>query len=330
MGIANDAGTLGTSIKTTTSGTALVMNNNGIGSGSYMLSTGGTGLIAETSSAAKYGVQANNLAAAGGAGAAILANGIQNTGLVGQTSAAGKYGVSARNLAAAGGSGAAIFADGRQQDGLQATTANPSGAGVWGSSTSASGSTFGVYGDAASPDGWGVYSAGDMGTNSNLYVTGSITKGGGSFKIDHPLDPANKFLYHSFMESPDMKNVYDGVVALDQNGEATVELPAWFEALNRDVRYQLTAIGTSGPDLHIKSEVKGNRFTMAGGKAGQKVSWQLTGIRQDAWAEAHRIPVEVAKTGKEKGRYLHPKEHGKADAKGIAKLHEKRLKRPTR
>jgi len=119
-------------------------------------------------------------------------------------------------------------------------------------------------------------------------------------------------------------NVYNGNAKLDAKGEATVELPAWFEALNRDVRYQLTPIGAFSP-LYIKSGVKGNRFAIAGGSAGQEVSWQVTGIRKDAYAEAHRIPVEVKKTGKEKGRYLHPKEHGKPEAKGIAKLHERTL-----
>lgn len=137
--------------------------------------------------------------------------------------------------------------------------------------------------------------------------------------IDHPLDPANKYLLHSFVESPDMKNVYDGVVELDAKGEATVEMPAWFEALNRDFRYQLTAVGAPAPDLHVKSGINKNQFVIAGGAAGQAISWQVTGIRQDAYAKAHPIEVEVAKVGKEKGRYLHPKEHGKSAAKRIAK-----------
>jgi hypothetical protein len=77
----------------------------------------------------------------------------------------------------------------------------------------------------------------------NVTVTGTLHKGGGSFKIDHPLDPANKYLSHSFVESPDMKNIYDGVTVLDENGEAEITLPDWFSALNKDFSYQLTAIG---------------------------------------------------------------------------------------
>jgi len=40
--------------------------------------------------------------------------------------------------------------------------------------------------------------------SGNVQITGTISKGGGSFKIDHPLDPENKYLYHSFIESPDI------------------------------------------------------------------------------------------------------------------------------
>jgi hypothetical protein len=83
-----------------------------------------------------------------------------------------------------------------------------------------------------------------------------------------------------------------------------VELPVWFDALNRDFRYQLTAIGGPAPSLHVAEEVAGNRFRIAGGRGGIKVSWMLTGIRQDAWANAHRIPIESAKPDKESGTYV--------------------------
>jgi hypothetical protein len=144
----------------------------------------------------------------------------------------------------------------------------------------------------------------------NVSVSGTIFKAGGGFKIDHPLDPENKCLCHSFVESPDMKNVYDGVSALDSKGEASITLPDWFEALNRDFRYQLTSIGSAAPNLHVAEEIISNRFRIAGGKPGTKVSWQVTGIRRDAYAEHNRIAVAPEKTLDERGKYLHPKEHG--------------------
>ena len=165
--------------------------------------------------------------------------------------------------------------------------------------------------------GWGILCYSRSQFYDNLGVTGTLTKGGGTFRIDHPLDPAHKFLSHSFVESPDMKNVYDGVVELDANGEATVTLPDWFEALNRDFRYQLTPMGASMPALFVAREFNGTSFAIGGGVAKQKVSWQMTGIRKDAWAEANRTPVEEDKTGDEVGLYLHPKEHGRPESKGI-------------
>lgn len=137
----------------------------------------------------------------------------------------------------------------------------------------------------------------------SLRVLGMVTKGGGSFEIDHPLDPQNKVLRHSFVESPDMKNIYDGIVLLDENGEAVVELPDYFEALNRDYRYQLMAVGAPAPGLYVKEKIKSNRFTIAGGAPNGKVSWQVTGIRQDTYAREHPIVVEEEKATPD---YLYP------------------------
>jgi hypothetical protein len=153
--------------------------------------------------------------------------------------------------------------------------------------------------------------------NGAVRIDGTLTKSGGSFRIDHPLEPANKYLSHSFVESPDMMNIYNGVVLLGESGEAVVELPDWFEALNRDFRYQLTAIGAPGPNLHIAEEITGNQFMIAGGKPGMKVSWQVTGIRQDAWAEANRIRVEEEKPEAEQGHYLHPELLGQPEERGV-------------
>ena len=153
--------------------------------------------------------------------------------------------------------------------------------------------------------------------SGDVQVTGVLSKAGGSFKIDHPLDPENKYLSHSFVESPDMKNIYDGVVSLNPNGEAVVEMPEWFGALNRDFRYLLTAVGAPMPGLYIADEMANNRFKISGGMAGMKVSWQVTGIRQDAWANKNRIPVEEVKSEKERGHYLHSEAFGQPEERGV-------------
>ncbi len=144
----------------------------------------------------------------------------------------------------------------------------------------------------------------------DVIVTGTLSKGGGSFRIDHPLDPADRVLSHSFVESPDMMNIYNGTARLDASGEAEVILPDYFEALNRDFRYQLTAIGGPAPWLHIADEIAENRFRIAGGPAHGRVSWQVTGVRQDPWAEANRIRVEEDKPPEDRGRYIHPTAFG--------------------
>jgi hypothetical protein len=155
----------------------------------------------------------------------------------------------------------------------------------------------------------------------NVFVTGTINKAAVGFKIDHPLDPSNRYLYHSGVESPDMMNIYNGNVMLDSKGEAVIALPDWFGALNKDFRYQLTAIGAPGPNLYIAEKVSNNHFRIAGGTAGMEVSWQVTGIRQDAYANAHRIPVEEMKADKERGYYLHPDLFGQPEEKGTEWAH---------
>ena len=139
----------------------------------------------------------------------------------------------------------------------------------------------------------------------NVKVTGSIMKGGGGFRIDHPDDPKNKALSHSFVESPEMLNVYSGTVTTDARGNARVNLPKYFEALNADFRYQLTAIGQFA-QVMVSEEIRDNEFAIKSEPPKVKVSWQVTGVRRDAWAAANRIPVEEDKPAGEKGAYIHP------------------------
>jgi hypothetical protein len=165
--------------------------------------------------------------------------------------------------------------------------------------------TIGVLGNAG---GYGVLgvggAAGLLGYSAtglaglfvgNVHVEGTLSKSAGSFRIDHPLDPTRKYLQHSFVESPDMKNVYDGVVRTDRRGLATIRLPRYFGALNRDFRYQLTVVGRSFARAIVWSEIAKNRFVVKTDQPRVKVSWQVTGIRKDAYANAHRIQPEIDK-----------------------------------
>lgn len=200
------------------------------------------------------------------------------------------------------------------------------GAGVHGISTASDGN--GILGEANTGSEafaiWGKSTNGEAGhftgkvvVNGDLDILGNLTKDSGTFKIDHPLDPANKYLSHSFVESPDMMNVYNGNIVLNGNGEAVVQLPSYFQALNTDFRYQLTAIGAPGPNLFIAEEIYNNQFKIAGGRPGMKVSWHVTGIRQDPYANAHRVQVETVKPAKEIGSFLHPELYGQPKERSV-------------
>lgn len=169
---------------------------------------------------------------------------------------------------------------------------------------------------------YGDFSTNDLTVNGNLDVTGTLSKGAGSFKIDHPLDPENKYLYHSFIESPDMMNVYTGTVRLNHQGEATVEMPQWFDTLNTDLTYQLTCVGGYA-QVYIASPVVNNSFKIAGGYTGLEVSWMITGVRNDPYAKQHRIQVEVEKAPEEKGYYLYPKLYGKGQKQSLPYARQK-------
>ncbi|HEX9659958.1 MAG TPA: hypothetical protein VGA18_06625 [Rhodothermales bacterium] len=146
---------------------------------------------------------------------------------------------------------------------------------------------------------------GNVRIDGDLTVSGSVEKGGGTFRIDHPLDPENQFLYHSFVESDEMMNVYSGNVTMEEDGTAWVELPDWFEALNKDFRYQLTCVGGYAP-VYVAEPISSRRFQVGGGHEGLQVSWQVTAVRNDPWARKNRMRVEVEKPAEERGSLIHP------------------------
>ena len=220
-----------------------------------------------------------------GVGVIGLASGSDSaTGVVADTAGTTGNAVQAINSATTG-SGGRVYAQ----------TGSPAGAGVIGNNVATSGVALGVVGATASPGGaGGVFDNFSGGTSliiagngassqvfnvdasGNAFFKGNVVKGGGSFKIDHPLDPANKYLSHSFVESPDMVNLYNGNVTTDQHGVSVVVLPDYFEALNRDFRYQLTVIGQFAQAI-VAEEIEKGRLTIKTDKPSVKVSWQVTG-----------------------------------------------------
>jgi trimeric autotransporter adhesin len=259
----------------------------------------GDGVFAQSGSASAYAVYGQNTAV-NGLGIYGSTTGSTGTGVLGFGNI-GVHGVSA----SIDGSGAGVFAEGR-----------PGAPGLYAQSTDSApavnannvGSGTGILaGSVSGYAGW---------FNGNVQIDGNLSKQSGSFKIDHPLDPANKYLYHSFVESPDMMNIYNGNVTSDAAGEAMVTLPEWFEALNRDFRYQLTVMGQFAQAI-VARKVTNHQFSIKTDKPNVEVSWQVTGIRQDAWANAHRIPVEEQKPKEERGSYLHPELFGAPEEKGV-------------
>ena len=277
---------------------------------------GGAGVVATGGAGGSFGLDA------GGGGAGIVATGGNTLGDFG-----GGDGVVAKGVE--GGTGVVATAgesiDSGSAPGVMATGGlseqaqygpipnGPGLVGMGGSGSIDSDDNLGGDGiDAIAGTGCSGCANGLAGSfTGDVSISGSLTVGGTKhFKIDHPLDPANKYLYHAALESSEVLNLYSGNATLDASGEATVQLPDWFQALNRDFRYQLTAIGGAAPNLHIAQKIENNAFKIAGGSAGLEVSWQVTGVRQDAWEKAHPMVVEVQKTQRERGYYINPELYG--------------------
>ena len=281
-------------------------------SGVFGWSNSASAIQGETLSADAVAVRGINFAPTGGAvGVFGTSHSSGGFGVRGTTSSSSgsTYGVFGRSDSSSHGAG--VRGEGNYV-GLWGTTASSTTPLTWGVYGSAGFDGYSIFGVGPGGGGWAGYFTG------RVNVTGALTKGSGSFKIDHPLEPEEKYLYHSFVESPDMMNIYNGTVELNAEGRASVELPTYFDALNRDFRYQLTAIGAPAPNLHIASEVLENRFEIAGGSPGLKVSWLVTGIRKDPFAETNRIPVEEEKPDSERGTYIHPEAYGVVPEKALA------------
>lgn len=185
-------------------------------------------------------------------------------------------------------------------------------------SGSGSGTHAGVFGGVGGGSG-DLYA----GFFQGLLYAVSSSAGVKSFLIDHPLDPENKYLEHSSVESDERMNIYRGIVVTDFRGYATITVPDWFEALNEDIMYQLTVIDTSdSADFTLAKVVKElaeGSFKIRTSTARAKISWQITGRRHDPTSKHHPLQVERPKEGEARGRYLDPEAYGKDLGSAIAK-----------
>ena len=240
--------------------------------------------------------------------------GVSGTGGNGDPSSAGLVG-GGDGLDGFGGIGSA-FDIGNGGSGVfgQGGAAGPQGGtdGIGGNFAGAntSGNVYGDGIDAFAGSGLAGYFQGD------IQVTGAISAGTKDFKIDHPLDPANKYLVHASVESSEMTNIYTGNVTTDSQGFATVPLPEWFEALNTDFRYQLTVLAQFAQAI-VAREIQNHEFVIRTNIPHVKVSWQITGVRQDAYAKAHPLAVEEEKDARLRGFYVHPDLYGAPQEKQI-------------
>jgi len=304
-------------------------------SGVYGLASGATGK--------NYGVYGQNASTTYGA-----------SGVYGLATAATgyTYGVCGKSASSTDGCGVygEATAGSGSSDGVYGHSNSTSGCGVYGEAAAASGTTCGVYGYSISTSGRGVsgWATGSSGTIYGVYGYSTIQADGYAvyangdmgasgtkpFRIDHPDDPANKYLLHYAAESPEVINFYSGKATLDAAGEAVVELPHYFAKINTDPRYTLTAVGAPMPMLHVAEEIDEAAlsaganaepgeaapvcwFRIAGGVPGAKVSWEVKALRNDLWVQMRGAPVEVDKQDLEKGTYQHPELYGQPAEMGM-------------
>ncbi|MBP6822351.1 MAG: gliding motility-associated C-terminal domain-containing protein [Acidobacteria bacterium] len=286
-----------------------VFGESADGRGVFGDSQTGTGVRGESNSGSGvYG--------SGNTGRGVFGNSQSNHGVYGRSLSNTHAGVYGTNLLGTNGIGVMGEAQGGSNQNSIGVYGLAGGTGVRGESISGHGvagygsflgaSIYGAKGAA-----WAGYFDGDVVVDGTLTVNNNF-----GARMDHPIDPANKYLNQSFIESSEMMSVQNGNVTTDTNGEAVVTLPEYFQAMSGSFRYQLTVVGQFAQAI-IAQKIEGNRFTIRTDKPNVEVSWQVTGVRQDAVAKANRKPAEELKPESERGHYLRPQLFNQPEEKGI-------------
>ncbi len=180
---------------------------------------------------------------------------------------------------------------------------------VFGRNYAGSGNSYGVVG-SSDGGGFGLFAFGQVGAT-----------GAKPFRIDHPLDPENKYLLHYSSESPTPQNFYSGNVKTGRDGKAWVELPEYFSEINTDFKYQLTIVDDSESSNFVMAKIgrkiTENRFLIMTNQPNVEVSWRVEATRNDRWMRRNGAKTEVEKTGDERGLYQHPEFYGQGPERGI-------------
>lgn len=146
-------------------------------------------------------------------------------------------------------------------------------------------------------------------TEVTIYVLGTLYKGAGNFLIDHPLDPTNRNLIHSFVEGPKADLIYRGEVTLS-NGRASVSIDATnrmsvgtFEALTRHAEAQVWVQNDTSWEP-VRGRVVGGTLEIEckDPASTDTISWLVVAERADPFIkhstmtdETGRLIVEVEK-----------------------------------
>ena len=228
-------------------------------------------------------------------------------------------GTAIRGQARSGSSSVAVWGENEQGGrGVNGTSRTNTGVGVFGSNTDGTG--VGVSGINY---GTGNGVEGSAGSNQNAFAVFASGKTGAtgvkSFVIDDPRDPANKTLIHFSIESNEVLNLYRGTSTFGPDGSVLVQLPNYYEVINKNPSYQLTPVGAAMPNLHIEKEMANGYFVIAGGTPGKKVSWNVTAERNDPYMQQTLgvREVEIDK-GDRRGKYFTPELYGEPKEKGLS------------
>lgn len=287
----------------------------------YGSSDNGNAVVGESGGATSAGVVGRNSVANG---IGVLGEAPLGNGVVGINERSGYGAIVGRNTAA---NGIGVYGEDNSAGAIGVYGKGDTSTGVYGEGYT------GVYGYSQSNDGVAVRGIGANGAEAghfdgsvvvtddlfvyeDIHLTGDVYKKKSLTKIDHPLDPENKYLTHASVESSELKNIYDGNITTNEHGDAVINLPDWFEPLNTDFRYQLTVVGQFAQAI-VSEKIHDNTFSIKTDKPNVEVSWMVTGIRNDPSAQKHPIVVEEKKRKEDRGKYISPEDYGQSKEKGI-------------